>query len=952
MATRTPGTESTAPRRTTSHSRNLLRPILDGLSALIVVAGGVAFLLPNSARPAANAEPKPVQVGEIRHFEGADGEVSAVAFSPDGSQMISGGADTLIRLWDVKTGKEIRRFAGHAGSVKGVAFSPDGKRILSGSDDKTVRLWDAATGKELRRLEEHTEGVSRVQFSPDGKSAASGSWDHTARLWNLGNGAQIQKLKHGDYVVGVAFAPDGRQLATGSWDRFVRLWDVKTGEETRYFAGHTDRVGDVAFARDGKAILSGSTDQTLRLWDVKTRRELSRCDVGTDAGWAVAISPDGRRALSVHDADVILWDLASARKLHLFQGHTDQVTALAFSPDGRTALSSSRDGSIRLWGLPSKSEPTPAKPPVAVQRGEQPAREAVAQEKPTQPKVGDPESPEHAPAPQKFETVKLDDGTEVQVEKWGETYPAYEYHPPVDILDPRVQVVFDQERDGEPKSGVTALAIDPKEDWLYWCETDRVVRSRLDGTGVEALATDRNYPHSLVLDDRRRGWMYWLEGVGLAAPGRLQAATLDGKEMTLSKGLNHATGLALDSARGQLYYWEKSRLVRINVDGTDEKVLMANPRALNVRLDSLAFDAAHDRLIGSAAGGQYKWFEKDNPHLLQSVPRMENTTRIYGSAFDEDHQKIYFADGGRSLRRANLDGTQAEALVVSPAYHPDEWSRAIAGSVALDLARGHVYWTSLRSRGAARYPRICRMNLPPLPEPTERPAPPRITAVEPAEQASGGEVILSGDGLAGAMDVRFIDDSTGVRVKAKFQAVNDHRLAITIPRLGKGCKQPVIVVQTPSGVTMTLGTDVIAPDNQHYPYEDVRTIDLDKKHPLWWWTNKPYQHERSEAGPGARVWLRPGLIAGSIERAVVYAQRGTILGFGAKGMVTAFAEDDSNTGVGDRPYDEVVIYHEPFTVISWRSFYNTTVKRIPVPAIRPSFPEQTFRYLAEKPPED
>jgi WD40 repeat protein len=260
--------------------------------------------------------------------------------------------------------------------VKGLAFSPDGRHILSGSNDKTVRLWDVASGKELTRLDGHTEGVSNVCFSPDGHFAASGSWDHTVRLWDLDRGRQAHALKHGDYVVGVAFSPDGRQLASGSWDRLVRLWDVKTGRELHRFKGHSDRAGDVAFSQDGHYLLSSSTDQTLRLWGVDTGREVSLCQVGADAGWAVAISPDGQRALSVHGADVVLWDLATSQPIHRFQGHTDQVADLAFSPDGRFALSSSQDGSIRLWGLPSESAPTPAEPPLLAHQSERPGATA------------------------------------------------------------------------------------------------------------------------------------------------------------------------------------------------------------------------------------------------------------------------------------------------------------------------------------------------------------------------------------------------------------------------------------------------------------------------------------------------------------------------------------------------------------------------------------------------
>ena len=80
-----------------------------------------------------------------------------------------------MKIWDSATGKELFALKGHAGEVSSVAFSPDGQRLASASDDQTVKIWDSATGKELFALKGHAGEVMSVAFSPDGQRLASGS---------------------------------------------------------------------------------------------------------------------------------------------------------------------------------------------------------------------------------------------------------------------------------------------------------------------------------------------------------------------------------------------------------------------------------------------------------------------------------------------------------------------------------------------------------------------------------------------------------------------------------------------------------------------------------------------------------------------------------------------------------------------------------------------------------
>lgn len=300
----------------------------------------------------------PPTVSDGRPFEGHGGHVLALAFSADGTRVLSGSEDHSARLWDVERGREIRPFLGHSDDVLAVAFAPDGKRVLTGSNDRTVRLWDASSGRELRVLVGHTERVSSVVFSPDGRRALSGSWDHSVSLWDLDKGHELRRMNgHASYVTGVVFSPDGKRALSCSYDKTVRLWDLDTGKEIKKLEGHTKEVYSVAFSPDGRFAASGGNDNTVRVWD------LDKGDVRVLEGHAkavirVAFSSDGRRILSGSsqyqgsEPSLRIWDAASGKVLSALGGKSDTIWSIAFTPDGSRATTGSSDKTLRLWTLP------------------------------------------------------------------------------------------------------------------------------------------------------------------------------------------------------------------------------------------------------------------------------------------------------------------------------------------------------------------------------------------------------------------------------------------------------------------------------------------------------------------------------------------------------------------------------------------------------------------------
>jgi WD40 repeat protein len=75
--------------------------------------------------------------------------VWAVAWSPDGTRLLTGGEDSTVRVWDAATAEPLHQLTGHTDWVRAVAWSPDGTRLLTGSDDNTARIWDATSGLQV-----------------------------------------------------------------------------------------------------------------------------------------------------------------------------------------------------------------------------------------------------------------------------------------------------------------------------------------------------------------------------------------------------------------------------------------------------------------------------------------------------------------------------------------------------------------------------------------------------------------------------------------------------------------------------------------------------------------------------------------------------------------------------------------------------------------------------------
>jgi WD40 repeat protein len=301
-------------------------------------------------------------------LQGHTDEVTAVAFSPDGKQIVTASTDNTARVWDWGgiVAQPLTTLQGHTKGIRSVTYSPDGQYIATASQDTTVRIWNAATGgAAIQTLQANTEPVYSVTFSPDGRLLVTASRDSTARIWDWRSGRLLGELSgHRDLINTAVFSPDGTRILTASRDKTARIWfwDSATGSGSlaATLSGHSSNVYSAAFSPDGSSIVTASQDGTARVWPSSGGEALIlRENATSPALYSAAFSPDENSIVTASlDGTAQIWDLQEStdKPRTLLLGHTARIWSAAFSPDGAHIVTVSADSTGRVWAAGSSSD--------------------------------------------------------------------------------------------------------------------------------------------------------------------------------------------------------------------------------------------------------------------------------------------------------------------------------------------------------------------------------------------------------------------------------------------------------------------------------------------------------------------------------------------------------------------------------------------------------------------
>jgi WD40 repeat protein len=224
----------------------------------------------------------------------------------------------------------------HGSKVKAVAISPDGRRIVSGgNDDEIIKFWNAENGSLERSLsargEEQSQfGVEALSFNDDGSLVAAVAG--AVSVWETASGRRVWISNDDGSPNDVKFSPDGRQLATATLNG-ISIWDVDTGRRVHKTVEPPAPATKIAFSPDGSRLISHG-EKGVRVWDLTVGRLLEE-DKEDSYSDRSASSKDGKFAATVFSG-IAIWDAATGQKLRTLPA--EYLRQMAFSPDGQVLI--------------------------------------------------------------------------------------------------------------------------------------------------------------------------------------------------------------------------------------------------------------------------------------------------------------------------------------------------------------------------------------------------------------------------------------------------------------------------------------------------------------------------------------------------------------------------------------------------------------------------------------
>lgn len=302
--------------------------------------------------------------------------IASVAFNNTGDwvALACGGLGQLL-VWEWQSETYVLKQQGHFNNMGCLAYSPDGQNIVTGGDDGKVKVWNTSSGFCFVTFNEHLGGITGVTFNQNGQVVMSASLDGTVRAFDLNRYRNFRTFTSPRPCQFSCLALDhsGDIVCAGGSDTFeVFVWSMQTGRLLEVLAGHEGPISSLAFSSNKSFLASGSWDKTVKLWDIFESKGAKETLRFSSDVLAVSFRPDGAEvAVATLNCQISFWNPHTANQtgsiegrhdLGYFRSEGDKITAkkssaskafttMCYSADGQCLLAAGQSKNVCIYSV-------------------------------------------------------------------------------------------------------------------------------------------------------------------------------------------------------------------------------------------------------------------------------------------------------------------------------------------------------------------------------------------------------------------------------------------------------------------------------------------------------------------------------------------------------------------------------------------------------------------------
>lgn len=288
----------------------------------------------------------------IQFLNKHNGGFSCGAVSGDGNMLVTGGLDSVVRVWSLVQKKQIFTLHGHNSEIQCLSLTADSQFIITGSNDASIRIWSINQKAQVGIFKGHNSGINTLCYFKNSNSVVSVDQEDVILIWNCRNFTITKKFTNLTDIYSLASTKDEFYLILGL-ELTIVILEIRSASVVKNFCDHFGPITSICLTANEKTMVSGSIDGCIIIWDVINSVSILKLEGNNESIKSVAITSNDQFIVSgSSDETVRIWSMGTGAQISQFN-HTDTIYSILLVKNKVYSLLD--DSSIGVFDIDSGS---------------------------------------------------------------------------------------------------------------------------------------------------------------------------------------------------------------------------------------------------------------------------------------------------------------------------------------------------------------------------------------------------------------------------------------------------------------------------------------------------------------------------------------------------------------------------------------------------------------------